>query len=127
MAGRLVVRLASLTLLGVLGAGGLAACGSSSSSSTAAPASSPGATLGGLALSTRDLKRIVECLKAAGLTPSLPTSPPTALPTDGLSGSPKGLPSIGPGGLRDPRVVAALRACGITLPSPAGTGTAHPG
>ena len=129
MAGRLVARLVSLAMLVTLGAGGLAACGSSSSSSPAAPDRSPSGGLGGLALSTRDLKRIVQCLKAAGLTPSLPTSLPTTLPTDGLSGSPKGLPSLGSGGgdLRDPRVLAALRACGITLPSPVTAGSAHPG
>jgi hypothetical protein len=127
MPGRVVARTTALALVGVLGAGGLAACGTSSSSSTAAPASSTDGAFGGAALGSRDLKRIMRCLHAAGLTPSFPASPPTTLPTDGLTGSPKELPSIGPGGLRDPRVLAALRACGITVPAPASAGTAHPG
>jgi hypothetical protein len=122
MAGRPTRRRAAPTLLALLLAVPLGGCGSASSSSPA----SAGSGASGHALSTRDLTRIEQCLRRAGLTPSFPTSPPTALPTGGMSGSPKGYPSLGSGTLGDPHVRAALRSCGIThlLPSP---GVMNPG
>lgn len=117
---------ATLTLLALALVAPLAGCGSSSSPSPASPGSRPGGGSGGLALSTRDLKRIEQCLQDAGLGSSFPTTLPTALPSDGLSGWPKGRPSRGPGGFGDPQVRAALKSCGITLPTRS-PGYANPG
>ncbi|HEX3221677.1 MAG TPA: hypothetical protein VHR35_03845 [Nocardioides sp.] len=117
---------ATLTLLALTLVAPLAGCGSSSSSSPASPGGGPAGGSGGLALSTRDVQRIEQCLRAAGLGSSFPTSLPTALPTGGLTGSPKGYPSTGPDGLGDPQVRAALKACGITLPTRS-PGYANPG
>ncbi|HRI96264.1 MAG TPA: hypothetical protein PLZ93_11655, partial [Nocardioides sp.] len=71
---------------------------------------------------------IQQCLEAAGLGDEFPTDMPTDrpsdFPTDGTP--PSGFPSDGPGGggpggagglLQDPDVQAALKACGIEVPT----------
>ena len=134
-------RLARPALAAVLAAGvfGIAACGGGSAASTAAAAASPTASApsdrarGGF--DPAQLTAIRQCLAAAGIT--LPT--PSAFP--GGNGSPGsrpslsprpsggfpsgGFPSGGPGGgaggifsvLRSPEAIAALKACGLSLPT----------
>jgi hypothetical protein len=127
MSHRVSHRLVSLSLAGLLTAGALAGCGSSSSSGASRPARTFGSGGPGLAGDPAQLAKIRRCLKAAGLSSSLPTARPSGSP----SGEPTGAPS-GPGGaFADPQVQAALKACGITFrarysSSGAPTGTPTP-
>jgi hypothetical protein len=104
----------------------LAGCGSSSGSSstasskkTTAAARPSGAPTGGA--QAGQLAEIQACLKAAGISVDLPTGRPSfsagATPP---SGSPPAGGGAG-GGLgavfNDPKAQAALKACGITLPT----------
>ena len=113
----------------------LAACGSSTSATTTTATPAPTAALPSGAPS--DLQgqfgKIQECLTAAGIdmgTPggNVPSGGPTGAPptgprpTDGSFTPPAG---AGQGGLQDPKVKAALEACGMSLP--AGPGTAPSG
>ena len=114
---------------------GLSACGGSGST---APASSPsasataGGALGGQgAQGGQQMQQIQACLKAAGITVTRPSgppdggagggTPPSGRPSRGAA--PSGAPSGGPGGGRgginfdDAKVQAALKACGITVPT----------
>ena len=142
-----------LALTGTVLAGALVGCGSASSatgSGTAAPtaaaptaAATPGAAPSGApgpgGLAGIDFSKVQACLKAAGIT--VPTGVPSGLPSNLPSGVPSNLPSGGfngtpppgftpgqgggPGFLTDPKAQAALKACGITLPTgpPAGAST----
>jgi hypothetical protein len=119
-----------LTIVGVLSAVALTGCGGSSSSSTAS-SGEPSGPPSGFQLSSAQEKKIRHCLEAAGLSTSFPTGQPTDFPSGGPSGSPpsgsppSGFPSGGfsggpggpGGGLADPDVQSALKACGISLPS----------
>jgi len=104
----------------------LAACGSSTPASSTTPTPSPTAAIPSGAPSNLQgqFAKIQECLSAAGIDmkgpggniPSgVPTgAPPTGpRPTDGNFTPPAG---AGQGGLQDPKVKAALEACGISLP-----------
>ena len=122
----------------------LAACGGSpSTGSSAAPAASSapsGGPQGGPQGNREQLTKIISCLKAAGLkVPDLPSGmpsggPPSGSPRGGMPSNdapPSGAPSSRPGGrgpggidFTDPKVRAALKACGITVPS--GQPTAPP-
>ena len=118
------------------------ACGGSpSTGSPAAPASSSapsgGPQGGGFQGNREQFTKIISCLRAAGLeVPDLPSgipsgmpsgSPPSGfpgggVPSDGVppSGAPTSRPSgRGFGGIdfTDPKVQAALKVCGITVPS----------
>ena len=72
-----------------------------------------------------DFGAMQSCLKAAGIslpTPSgAPRTPPSGAPRTPPSGAPRTPPSGaagGPGGLfSDPTVQAALKACGLTVPT----------
>ncbi len=114
----------------------LAACGSSSSgSSTSASSSSTPTATGrpggaGRGPGGIDIAAIQKCLKAAGI--SIPTGlpggasgRPSGAPSGIPSGAPSGIPSGAPGGrgglLNDPKVQAALKACGISMPTGAPT------
>ncbi|MGC4113038.1 MAG: hypothetical protein QM747_21995 [Nocardioides sp.] len=125
-------RAASLTAAGLLTVGALAGCGSSSSPTTTSgggPSShlqgqGPG---GGFGQDPALMKKITTCLKAAGLSSSLPTGRPSGFPSGGpsaySSGSPVPRPTQGTGGgvfFGNTKVQAALKACGITLPRPSG-------
>ena len=86
------------------GSGGTTAAPSAAAPTASAPAGAPGGDF--------DFAKIQECLTAAGI--DLPSrgsfAPPSgsfALPSGGFPG----------GGLNDPAVAAALKACGIALPS----------
>lgn len=127
---RAPIRLAALGFT-VVAALGLTACGSSSSAEPAATESAapggPGGGFGGA-----DFQKITACLKAAGIdVPDLPSGMPSnrpsgmpsGMPSDRPSGRPSGAPSGFPGGGRggidfsDAKVNAALKACGITVPT----------
>lgn len=123
----------------LLAAVGLAGCGGSDqpsgepsqAQSASAPAGGPGGFGGG-----EQFEKIRSCLKAAGIdVPDLPTDRPSGMPTDRPSGMPEGMPTDMPsrrpsgmpsgragggfGGIdmSDTKVQAALKACGIELPS----------
>lgn len=121
---RPTIRLLALGLT-VAGALSLAACGSSSS---AEPAQTESAAPGGPGgFGGADMQKIFACLKAAGIdVPDLPSGMPSGrssgMPSDRPSGArPSGAPSDfrGRGGIdfSDAKVAAALKACGITVPS----------
>lgn len=71
-------------------------------------------------------EEIRDCLRAAGIeVPNgMPSRRPNAAPSERPSGIPTGRPSGRPSGISNapnfdnPQVRAALKACGITLPSP---------
>lgn len=110
----------------------LTACGSSSSAepSQSAPADpgGQGGNFGGA-----DMQKIFACLKAAGidvpdLPSGMPSGRPSGMPTDLPSGAPSAMPSGRPSGtpsnmrgrgvdFTDPKVSAALKACGLSVPS----------
>ena len=128
-------------LAAVLAAGvfGIAACGGGAAASTAAAAASPtaGAPSGraGGGFDPAELTKIRECLAAAGITLPTPSAFPggTRSPGTRPTFSPRpsggfpsgGFPSGGPGGraggifsvLRSPEAIAALKACGLSLPT----------
>lgn len=120
---RPTIRLLALGLT-VAGALSLAACGSSSS---AEPAQTESAAPGPGGFGGADMQKIFACLKAAGIdVPDLPSGMPSGrssgMPSDRPSGArPSGAPSDfrGRGGIdfSDAKVAAALKACGITVPS----------
>jgi hypothetical protein len=135
------MRVRSLAVpLALSGALLLAACGGDDRTTTAAPTSTAGNTPGGRpGFGGQDFQKIQECLSAAGIslpTPSGTFRPPTGTPP---SGGPQGTPPSGapgdggpggPGGgmFSDPQVQAALKACGITVPTgrPRTSSTASP-
>ena len=106
-------------------------CGGSSSSNTTSNQTSPAGPSG---VDPTQIKAIRQCLKAAGLTQSIPSGAasgiPSNLPSNLPSGAPTDFPSNfsggpggagGPGGqFNDPKIQAALKACGIQLPTPQG-------
>lgn len=110
----------------------LAACGSSNAASPTTGTPAPTAAIPGGAPSNLQgqFAKIQECLSAAGIDIKAPGgnipsggptgAPPTGpRPTDGSFTPPAG---AGQGGLQDPKVKAALEACGIALPGgPGGT------
>jgi hypothetical protein len=110
----------------------LTACGSSSGSGTeSASASSPSAAAPSGAPSDMQgqFAKIQACLSAAGISNPAPSGGapsggfPSGAPTGAPSGAPPGggnfTPPSGGGqqGLQDPKVKAALEACGISLPT----------
>lgn len=121
-----------------LAMGGLAGCGSSSTPSSSTPTATGAPTAAGRGPGGLDIAAIQKCLSAAGI--SIPSGMPTGMPTgasgrptgipSGLpsgipsgipSGMPSGAPSGGGGLLNDPKVQAALTACGISMPTGAPT------
>jgi hypothetical protein len=129
----------------------LTACSGSNDTSNASGTPSAGAGGGtsgevrgvagrdGRGLDPAQLQRIRECLSAAGLSMPTPsggfrTFNPTDRPTDSPTDSPTDRPTDGrfrgPGGgqFADPRVRAALEACGIAVPTgrPTGSASASP-
>ena len=110
----------------------LAACGSSTSadSTTGSTAPTAAAPSGAPSNLSGQFAKIQECLTAAGIDMkgpggNIPSGGPTGAPptgprpTDGSFTPPAG---GGQGGLQDPKVKAALEACGISLPgAPGGT------
>ncbi|MEO8517929.1 MAG: hypothetical protein ABI438_02025 [Dermatophilaceae bacterium] len=124
---------------------GLAGCGSSSTSSgtatstTASPTGAPTgaagrvpgrAGAGGLGgFDSAQLQQVQDCLKAAGV--AVPTAPPSGFPSGDFTPG-AGRPSGGTGGpgagagagglFNNPEAQAALKACGITLPTNPGGG-----
>lgn len=146
--------LAGVAALALLAGGTVTACGSGSSSvstpTTPATMASgqAGAPGGPGGMDSTQLAAIQKCLTAAGI--SLPTPPggqgggtppsgaPSGAPTGsagsppaGSAGDPPSGGQGGPGGagggmFSDAKVVAALKACGITIPTggPRGAGTA---
>ncbi|HEX3932207.1 MAG TPA: hypothetical protein VHW64_16015 [Nocardioides sp.] len=138
---RLTHRVASLVVAGLLGAAVLTGCGSSSSTTGSHSPSGfrsglgSGGPAGGFAQNPALLKKITACLKAAGLSSSLPTGRPSGFASEGppsgyASGSPVPRPSGGNGGafFGNSQVQSALKACGITIPRPTGapSGAATP-
>lgn len=114
---------------------GLTACGSSSTSTSTTPAATGTPSAAGQGPGGIDLAAIQKCLSAAGISmPSgMPTGPsgmPTGTPSGMPSGTPSAMPSGRPSGipsgaptgmLNDPKVQAALKACGISMPTGAPT------
>ena len=124
----LVSRHRSLIAVSLVAAVGvLAGCGSSSGgaststgATTSAAARPSGAPTGGPPAG--QLAEIQTCLKAAGITVDIPTGRPTFSP--GATTRPTGSPPAGAGQgggfgaiFTDPKAQAALKACGITLPT----------
>jgi hypothetical protein len=99
-----------------------AACGGDGTT-TASPTASTGAGDGaGQGFRDgEDFRKIQECLAAAGITlptPSLRGTPPSGGPDrTPPSGVPGGGAPGGPGMFSDPDVQAALKACGMTVPT----------
>ena len=100
----------------------LSGCGGGSSSNpTTSATSQPGPS----GVDPTQIKAIRACLKAAGLATSIPTGAPSDMPSDLPSNLPSGAPtdvpsnfSGGPGGqFNDPKIQAALKACGIQVPT----------
>ena len=104
----------------------LAACGNSTFANSTASPPAPTAVIPSGAPSNLQgqFAKIQECLSAAGIDIKAPGgnvpsggptgAPPTGpRPTDGSFAPPAG---AGQGGLQDPKVKAALEACGISLP-----------
>jgi hypothetical protein len=122
---------ARLGAVALVAAAALAACGGSgtagaTSTSAATSAASANGTAGAGRFDTAELQKIRECLAAAGISLPTPTGTrtfnPSDRPTNRPSGSPTGARADGFGReFADPKVRAALDACGITLP------TARPG
>jgi hypothetical protein len=92
----------------------LAGCGGGAAATTSAPPAGGG--MGGARMDPAEQQKIAQCLQAAGLpvpsftprpsrAPGAP--PPTRAPGQNRSG----------GAFADPKVRAALQACGITLPT----------
>jgi hypothetical protein len=126
----------------------LAGCGGSASSTSVPSVSepsttttaSPAARTGGPRMDPAEMQKISQCLEAAGISVPTPSgmagrTPPSGPPLSGPppsgaapSGAPGGLPA-GAGGrgglLDDPKVKAALEACGLSLPA-APSGAAPP-
>ena len=136
MSARLTQRVASLSIVGLLSVAALSGCGSTSSSTGSGsgtpqgfPSGGPG---GGFSQDPALLRKIQKCLKAAGISSSLPQGGPSSGPSGSPSGSPpSGFPSGGPsggpgGGFSDPQVQSALTACGITLTRPSGAASGAP-
>jgi hypothetical protein len=109
----------------LLAVGVLAGCGSSSDSTSAKSSTTPtarpsGAPSGPTGAQAKQLAKIRECLTAAGITVDIPSGLPsrptgTARPS---GAPPSGAPGGGLGGVfSDPDAQAALKACGITLPT----------
>lgn len=112
-------RCATLLLLAITSAAVLAGCGSSSSA-TGTPGTFTSGGPGGFSISAAQQRKIRSCLRAAGLSSAIPTGRASAVPSGAPSGAPSGGFSGGPrqgGPFGDPQVQAALKACGITLPS----------
>ncbi len=117
-------RLASAATL-LFAVGVLAGCGSSSDStgteSSTTPTTRPsGAPSGATGDQAAQFAKIQECLTAAGITVDIPSGAPsrptgTARPS---GAPPSGAPGGGLGGaFSGPDAQAALKACGITLPT----------
>ena len=129
------VRLGAAGLVAAATLSVLSGCGSSASPTGAAAPTNASATggAGNRGSNSADFRKIQECLTAAGIampTPSggVRTRTGTARPSGSFSRSPRPSGSGGFGGGRsrmfsDPKIVAALEACGITVP----TGGANPG
>jgi hypothetical protein len=115
----------------------LVACGSSNSASTtpgqdgaSSPVSAPAGSAAppGPGGNGVDLSKMQSCLKAAGISLPTPTgapgTPPGGTPGTRPSGAPRTPPgggAGGPGGLfSDPKVQAALKACGLNVPTMTG-------
>lgn len=115
----------------------LTGCGGSDASAGDTASSAEPSFPGGQqpSIDTGQLKKITQCLKAAGVDTSniptdrpsgmpsgMPSGAPSDMPSGPPSGAPSGMPSGGPGGamFSDPKVQAALKACGIDLPAPSG-------
>jgi hypothetical protein len=94
------------------GPGGTTAAPAASATAASASAGAPGGNV--------DFAAIQQCLTAAGI--SAPSGGSFALPSGGVPQQPSGSfapPSGGfqGGGFNDPATLAALNACGITLPA----------
>ena len=116
--------LAALVVVAAIAAAGCGPGGTTAAPAASATAASASAGAGG----NVDFGKIQECLTAAGITaPSggsfaLPSGGSFALPSGGVPQQPSGsfVPPSGGfqgGGLNDPATLAALKACGITLPA----------
>ena len=136
----------------LIAAAALSACGGGGTTTTAAATSTPTGTRSGGRFDAAQFQRIQQCLTAAGI--SIPT-PSGGFRTDRPNGTFTGRPNAsgtftrrpnasgtftrrpgatgGPGGafrgmFNDPKVRAALQACGITLPTrPPGGGNGNGG
>ena len=117
-----------VAVAGVVAAAALTACGGSGSSSTTAAATPSGSGTGGpggRGFNSAEFQKIRECLTAAGISIPTPTGTrsfnPSDRPTDRPSRTPgatrSGGGGFGGGIYADPKVRAALEACGITLPT----------
>lgn len=98
----------------------ISGCGSGSGSSSD-PAGTGTAQPRPPGVDPAQMKAIQKCLKAAGLGQSFPQGAPSDLPSNLPSGAPTDVPSNfsgGPGGqFNDPKIQAALKACGIQVPT----------
>jgi len=109
--------LAALVVVAAIAAAGCGPGGTTAAPAASAPAASASAGAPGGNL---DVGKIQECLTAAGIT--APSGGSFALPSGGLPQQPSGsfAPPFGGvqgGGFNDPATLAALEACGITLPA----------
>jgi hypothetical protein len=117
--------LAALVVVAALAAAG---CGPGATTAVPAASATAASASAGAPGGNVDFAAIQQCLTAAGITsPSggsfaIPSGGSFALPSGGVPQRPSGSfapPSGGfqGGGLNDPATLAALKACGITLPA----------
>jgi hypothetical protein len=126
-----------IVALGPVLAFSLAACGGSSSTASTTPsAAATGAPGGGGGANNADFAKIQACLKAAGITVTMPSGgarPPggarpsgTAQPRPSGSAGAGGGPGGGGGMFSSAKAQAAIKACGLTVPTGGGRGGAQP-
>jgi hypothetical protein len=109
--------LAALVVVAALAAAG---CGPGATTAVPAASATAASASAGAPGGNVDFAAIQQCLTAAGI--SAPSGGSFALPSGGVPQRPSGSfapPSGGfpGGGLNDPATLAALKACGITLPA----------
>jgi hypothetical protein len=107
----------AVTFLAALAAAAVAltACGGSSSAAATKSTPTPSS---GTAATSADFAKIQQCLQAAGIaSPGAPGGLPSGLPSGNPStGRFSPPPGANPAQFSDPKVQAALKACGISLP-----------
>jgi hypothetical protein len=120
---------AGLALVTLTACGSSTGSGSESSAASSQPAAAPsGAPSGAPSDMQGQFAKIQACLSAAGITNPAPSggAPSGGFPSGAPTGAPTGAPPSGGSfsppagggqpGLSDPKVKAALEACGISLP-----------
>jgi hypothetical protein len=108
--------IALVTVALVAGCGGGSSPSGGSAGPTSSPSSSQGRAFGGA--NSAEFIKIRQCLQAAGITLPTPSPRPSVSPAEPRPTRSPGERGAGRGLFTEPKVQAALKACGITPPSP---------